>query len=89
MTGIAYHYDDPRAQAAQAVLVAVPPGGTATWDLETLTDVLHETLDLAKLRAVDLELIGGLGQLLPAMLVAANHVGDTASVDFRYMRVGG
>jgi hypothetical protein len=87
LTGIAYHYDDPGAEAPQALLIAVPPDGKATWDLETLSDVLHETLELAKLRAVDSELVGGLAQLLPAIHLAANHMGDTISVDFRAARL--
>jgi hypothetical protein len=89
LTGIAFHYDDPGAEAPQAVLLAVPPGGSATWDLDTVVAVLHETLDLAKVRAVDAELAGGLGHLLPMTLLAANHAGDTIASDLTRMRVGG
>ena len=87
LTGLAFHYDDPGAEAPQAVLLAVPPTGNAVWDQETVVDILHETLDLAKLRAVDGQLVGGLGQLLPAALLAANHQGDTISTTFTNLRV--
>jgi hypothetical protein len=87
LTGIAFHYDNPKAEAPQAVLVAVPPTGKATWDLETVLDILHETLDLAKVRAVDGQLVRGLGQLLPAVLLAANHSRETISTDFTRLRV--
>lgn len=87
LTGITFHYDNPGAEAPQAVLLAVPPTGKATWDLETVLDVLHETLDLAKLRAVDAQLVGGLGQLLPATLLAANAQRDTISTNFSKLRV--
>jgi hypothetical protein len=38
-TGIAFHYDDPGAEAAQAVLLAVPPTEAETWNLPTLADI--------------------------------------------------
>jgi hypothetical protein len=88
LTGIAFHHDAPAAEAPQAVLLAVPPTGAATWDLETVLDILHETLDLAKLRIVDAQLVGGLGQLLPAVLLAANRERDTISTNFTNLRVG-
>jgi hypothetical protein len=71
-TGIAFHYDDPGAEAAHAVLVAVPPKTSAeNWDPTDLIAIVNETLDLARMRAVSLEDVGELGQLLPAMFVAA------------------
>jgi hypothetical protein len=81
-TAVAFHYDDPGAEAAQAVLVAVPPTQAAAWDLASLLDTLNETLDLAKVRAVDGELLP-LGQLLPAIYLAANLRQDTVSTDLR------
>ena len=54
----------------------------ASWDLETLLDTLNEMLDLAKVRAVDAELLP-LGQLLPAIYLAANPRSDTVSTDLR------
>ena len=81
-TAVAFHYDDPGAEAAQAVLVAVPPTQAAAWDLASLLDTLNETLDLAKVRAVDGELLP-LGQLLPAIYLAANLNQDTVSTNLR------
>src|SRR5262249_20325861 len=51
-TGLAFHYDDPGAEAAQAVLLAVPPDATK-WDFDSLAAIVNETLDLARMRAVD------------------------------------
>jgi hypothetical protein len=79
-TGVAFHYDDPGAEAAQTVLIAVPPTQAPTWDLALLLDTLNETLDLAKIRAVDSELVP-LGQLLPAIFLTANPRQDTVSTD--------
>jgi hypothetical protein len=88
LTGITFHYDDPGAEAAQAVLLAVPPRTEGHWDLETLIAILHETVDLAKIRAIDGELLGALGQVLPAIALAANTAtpSDTVSTDFRPLR---
>ena len=43
----------PIAQAPHSILLAVPPDTRARWDLPALEAVLQETLELAKLRAVD------------------------------------
>src|SRR5207245_756402 len=85
LTGLAFHYDDPGAEAAQAILIAVPPTTTAkTWDCDTLVDILNETYELAQIRGVDWRLLGKLGQLLPAMYLAQNVNNDTIAV-----RLGG
>ena len=70
-TGVAFHYDDPGAEAPQAVLVAVPPVPDAKrWELSWLVGALKETLDLARIRGVDAELLGEFGQILPAICLA-------------------
>ena len=53
-TGLTFHFDQPDARAPQAILLAVPPDERRpAWDLDTLATVLHETFDLAQIRAVD------------------------------------
>ncbi len=81
-TAVAIHYDDPGAEAPQAILVAVPPDDSTNWTLDTVTDVLRETLQLARLRAVDSDLLGDLSVLLPATYLAANPKSDTVSAVF-------
>jgi len=51
-TGVAFHYDQPNNAPPQALLLAVPSDRRATWDLNSLEAVLHETMDLARLRAM-------------------------------------
>lgn len=51
-TGLAFHYDQPNNAPPQALLLAVPADQRTTWDLNSLEAVLHETMDLARLRAV-------------------------------------
>jgi hypothetical protein len=77
ITGLAFHYDVARAEAPQAVLLAVPPVPGQPWDFNTLATIVSETLDLAKSRGVDARLLGSLSQLLPAIYFQANANDDT------------
>ncbi len=44
--------------------------------------VLFETLEQAKLRAIDAEALGELGHYLPALYFGFNVAGDAVSTDF-------
>jgi hypothetical protein len=84
-TGLAFNYDAPGARPPQAVLLAVAPPGAERWRLETLEQTLLETLELAQLRAVDPQALGGdevLRRALPALYVSANLAGEEVSTDF-------
>jgi hypothetical protein len=81
-TGIGFHYDDPGAEAGQAVLLAIPPSEVQTWDIGTFANILNETADLAKVRAVDLELLPALGQLLPAIFLSTDLEDNTITTNF-------
>ncbi|MBK8816036.1 MAG: hypothetical protein IPN42_11320 [Methylococcaceae bacterium] len=82
-TGIVYQYDQPNSVAPQAVLLAVPPDMTvAHWTENTLEQVLIETLDLARIRAVGPEALEELSQFLPALHFAFNTDNETVSTDF-------
>lgn len=80
-TGIAVHHDRPGSEAPQALLLAVPPAESG-WNLATLLDVVHETLDLAKIRSVDVDLLGDVARLLPGVYLAGNVADDTVSTPF-------
>jgi hypothetical protein len=81
-TAIAFQTDPPNACAPQAVLLAVPPVVGRPWTGMDLARVLTETLDLAKLRAVDAESLGELGQYMPALYFGFNAADDAVSTDF-------
>ncbi|MEM9917753.1 MAG: hypothetical protein AAF990_06635 [Bacteroidota bacterium] len=53
VTGLAFHYDQPDAQAPQNLLLAVNPAASGNWKWDNLVFTLNETLDLAKSRAVE------------------------------------
>ena len=80
-SGVAFHFDDPGAEAPQAVLLAVPPAPAQTWDLESVAAILNETADLAQVRAVDLELLGALGQLIPTIYLPTDEANNTISMN--------
>jgi hypothetical protein len=80
-TGVALHYAAPASQPPQAILVAVPPDDRATWTVEALERVIVETLDLAHVRAVDLDSLRGVGHIVPGLFLAFNPAGDTVSTN--------
>jgi hypothetical protein len=71
-TGIAFHYDRPNSEPPQAMLLAVPPDEIGHWRWQDLVDTLHETLDMAKRRAIEPEQIDDLAYacFLPATIMA-------------------
>jgi hypothetical protein len=81
-TAIAFQFDVPDSCAPQSVLIAVPPVAGQDWTTETLRRVLMETLDLAKLRAVDTQSLGAAAQHLPGLYLAFNTEDHAVSTDF-------
>jgi len=69
-TGLTFHYDVPDATPPQDLLLVVPPDPAAGWRWEDLLVALHDTLELAKDRAVEPQHLQGTlyAQLLPALL---------------------
>jgi hypothetical protein len=86
-TALTFQFDPPNSFAPQNILVAVPPVPGQDWTTETLRRVLVETLDLAKLRAVDPSLLGATAQYLPALYVPFNAADDAVSTDFAPLTV--
>jgi hypothetical protein len=80
-TALAFHYPSPRAEAPQAVLVAIPPVAAATWSTQVLVDIVRETFELARIRLVTPSALGNLSLLLPATSLSVNSAGDTLSTN--------
>jgi hypothetical protein len=81
-TAIAFQFNPPDACAPQGILLAVPPDQAEPWTPAVLYRILAETLDLAKLRAVDMEALGEVAHYLPALFLAFNAEDDAVSTDF-------
>ena len=75
-TGLAFGYDAPGARPPQSILLAVPPVAGSAWTLESLAAVVGETLDLAKVRMVDLSSVAWAGRFVPTIYLTD---GDLAS----------
>ena len=82
-TALAFQFDVPDSNAPQNILIAVPPVPGQDWTTETLRRVLMETLDLAKLRAVDTGSLGAAAQHLPGLYLAFNTQDHAVSTDFK------
>jgi hypothetical protein len=82
-TGIAMHYDRPGSEPPQTMLLVTPPARTGTWNWDDLVATLHETLDLARSRAVEPTQIDktAYAQLLPATVMTATASPITISTD--------
>jgi hypothetical protein len=85
-TGLAFQYDQPNAAPPQSILLAVPPEIGVPWTIWSLQQVLLETLDLARVRAVDPDALDEVGHYLPAMYFALNTAGHAVSTDFSSVR---
>lgn len=77
-TAITFHLNSPDAAPPQAALLALSPDPAVRWTWETLSDVVLETIDLARLRAVGPEDVPVLGHVLPTSMLAHNVGGDPA-----------
>lgn len=61
-TSIAFQYDAPNAQAPQALLLAVPSqinDITGLWKPSDIANIVSDTIELAKVRAVDIDALAG------------------------------
>jgi len=80
--GLSFHYDQPNTEPPQTLLLVTPPDFKSAWQWQDLVDTLHETLDMAKKRAVEPEHIDTTtyGRFLPAMVSAVTSHPITAAL---------
>ena len=72
VTGVSFTVETPDAYPPQSILLAIAPDQSVGWSLDVLLDVLKETLELAKVRMVDLGDLFRLGRVLPALHTSSN-----------------
>jgi hypothetical protein len=85
-TGLAFHFSRPNSEAPQAILLVTPPEHKGNWEWQNLVDTLHETLDFARLRAVEPAQLDktALSPLLPAVMSAVTMFPITAMLNFAF-----
>jgi hypothetical protein len=88
-TGLAFHFDRPSSEPPQAWMLVVAPEQTGAWAWADIVDALRETLDAARLRAVEPDQLDGTAwaRFLPAVVTATTLHPITIAVD--YGRVNG
>lgn len=83
-TGITFHYDRPNAEPPQAMLLVTPPVFAGEWQWDNLVQALHETLAMARKRAVEPAQVDetAYARFLPAtvMAVTINNLTITANL---------
>lgn len=83
-TGVALPFDAPRAQPPQTILLAVAPPERA-WTVELLAATIAETVEVARLRAVDPAHFHD--QVLPTIYLPDDPAEAVATVDLRAVAV--
>ncbi|THD66447.1 hypothetical protein E7Z59_11615 [Robertkochia marina] len=75
-TGLSFQYDQPNTEAPQSMLLVTPASFKDAWEWSEVVDALHDTLDLAKLRAIEPKHIDNTAysQFLPATVAAVTSV---------------
>jgi hypothetical protein len=76
-TGITFNFNRPDNEPPQAILLVTPASATGHWEWADLVGALNETLDLAKMRAVEPTQLDvtPYAPLLPATVMAATSYG--------------
>ena len=82
--GLTFHFDQPNSEPPQTLLLVTPSDFRGAWQWQDLVDTLHETLDMAKKRAVEPEQIDQTeyGRFLPALVSAVTVYPITAALTF-------
>ncbi|CAN5598258.1 hypothetical protein BH09PSE5_BH09PSE5_28830 [soil metagenome] len=75
-TAMAFGFDAPGARPPQSLLLAVPSQKGVAWTVDSLAALIGETVDLAKIRMVDLSAVAWAGRFLPTVHLTD---GDLAS----------
>jgi hypothetical protein len=86
-TGIAFQFDKPNAEPPQSILLATPPQFSGAWRWDDLVRTLHETLDMARLRAVEPQQLDQtpLSVFLPATILATTWRPITIAADLSFV----
>ncbi len=81
--GLTFHYDQPNSEPPQTLLLVTPSNFTGSWQWDDLVNTLHETLEMAKKRAVEPDHIDDTvySRFLPAILSLTSPLPLTATLN--------
>jgi len=82
-TGITFHFDKPNCEPPQVILLVTPTQFTGAWKWDDLVNTLHDTLDMARTRAVEPQQLDQteLSVFLPATIMATTWQPITIAAD--------
>lgn len=85
-SGISFHHNQPNAKAPQCLLLGLTPKITGNWRWDDLVDMMNETFELVKKRAVDYERISSsvVGQL-PAIAMPFTRTGNVIGLSAAHL----
>jgi hypothetical protein len=82
-TAVSFGFDAPGARPPQSILLAVPAVAGTPWTIDGLATVVGETVDLAKIRMVDLSAVAWAGRFVPAIYLTDGDVSSGLDFPFR------
>lgn len=85
---VSIKYNQANTEAPQCMLLVASPEQKGAWDMDYILKAVTETMNMAKKRAIDTEIIQTtwMSQFLPALVTPYDTGNNTPSMDFR---VGG
>ncbi len=85
-TGLTFHYDRPNSEPPQVLMLAMPSQFVGAWRWQDLVDTIHETMELAKKRAIEPDHIDttAYARFLPAIISAVTLHPITASLNLAF-----
>lgn len=81
-TGVSFQYNVPNAEAPQALLLAVPDADLEEWTPEVLQEIVSQTLDLSKVRMLDLDVLDKVGVVEKQNEIALESFGFALPMTF-------
>jgi hypothetical protein len=82
-TAVSFGFDAPGARPPQSILLAVPAVAGTAWTIDALANVVGESVDLAKIRMVDLSAVAWAGRFVPAIYLTDGDVASGLDFPFR------
>ena len=73
----------PGARPPQTIMLAVPPQPIDAWTIDDLAEIVGETLDLAKVRMVDLSSVAWAGRFIPTLYLTDGDVSTGLDLPIR------
>jgi len=81
-TGVSFQYNVPNAEAPQALLLAVPDANLEEWTPDVLQEIVAQTLDLSKVRMLDLDVLDKVGVVEKQNEIALESFGFAVPMTF-------